>query len=355
MDKIEIVKRIESMQFGTMPKGQLNKITDVAGVRVGHATLKNDNIQTGVTLVLPAEDNYFERKCVASSYVINGFGKSTGLIQIEELGQLESPIALTNTLNVGKVSDAVVDYMIQKCQSEGLEIKSFNPVICECNDSFLNDIILRKVDSKMVYEAIYNANQNFEEGAVGGGRGMSCHQLKGGIGSASRLMHIDNQTFTLGVLVQANHGRLEDLTIDSLKIGEAITNAYASPIAPEPDKGSIIVIMATDLPLSDRQLKRILKRSTVGISRVGGHIGHGSGEIAIGFTTQNRISTNINDSIITQTQLNEQLMDIPFRAMIEATEEAIVHALLYSESVRGYQGNSRMGLTDLIGMYRLSL
>lgn len=355
MNDSEIINKIEMMPFGHLPKGRLNRISDVPGVRVGHSTMSNGEIQTGVTVILPSEGNIYQNKLPAASDVINGFGKSVGLVQIDELGQLESPIALTNTLNVGKVSDALVDYMISLCHRDGIELKTFNPVVGECNDSFLNDIIKKRVDSKMVFEAIYSATEDFEQGAIGGGRGMSCHQIKGGIGSASRLMKIGDATYTLGVLVQANHGKRKDLMIGKYPVGDLITSAFADPTEPESDKGSIIIVMATDLPLSDRQIKRVIKRASVGISRVGGHIGHGSGEIAIGFSTANSIPHDYPGAFIDQKHLNENLMDLPFRAMIEATEEAIVHALLYAETVRGYNGNLRRGLVEIIQKYQLKL
>jgi D-aminopeptidase len=347
------------LQIGNLQKGAHNLITDVAGVTVGHADVASGDLQTGVTVVMPTPDNVFVNKCVAAAEVINGFGKTSGTIQIEELGQLESPIALTNTLNVGKVSDALVAYMLASCEREAVKIQSFNPVVCECNDSYLNAIEKRVVDEKMVIEAIRSAAAVFEQGAVGGGRGMSCHQLKGGIGSASRQFELDGIRYTVGVLVQANYGRLEDLMVAGVPIGSKLRHAIDAQhdiksdnaFDPSIDKGSIIIIVATDLPVSHRQLKRMLRRTTVGIARVGGYIGHGSGEIAIGFSTANRIPHVQQSATRDIKLLSENKMDMPFRAVAEATEEAVLHALIYADTVVGAEGHCREGLMDALKKY----
>jgi len=203
-----------NMKIGRMPRGRLNSIGDVPGVRVGHCTIDNERHKTGVTVVLPCEDDIFKRKMVAAQHVLNGFGKTAGLMQIAELGTLETPIALTNTLNVGKVHDAMVEYMCRQAENDGYAITSINPVICECNDASLNDIRHRAVEQEHVFAAIESAASTFAEGAVGAGKGMTCHDLKGGIGSSSRQIEIDGEIFHLGVLVQTNHGSLSDLRID---------------------------------------------------------------------------------------------------------------------------------------------
>ena len=201
------------IKIGELPKGKLNKITDVKGLKVGHCTIDNDENKTCVTVILPIEENIYLNKLVAATYVLNGYGKTIGLVQIDELGSLESIIALTNTLNVGLVHDAVVDYMIELCKKDNVELKTINPLICECNDSYLNNIQIRAVKKEHVYKAIENACIDFDQGDIGAGKGMSCHQLKGGIGTASRIITIDGQSFTLGVLVLSNHGRLKDFII----------------------------------------------------------------------------------------------------------------------------------------------
>src|SRR6056297_2299141 len=182
-----------NIKIGKLTKGKMNKISDVQGIKVGHYTIDTNDNKTGVTIVIPKKSNMFTEKFIAASHIINGFGKTTGLVQLNELGTLETPIALTNTLNIGLVHDAVVEFMIKECEKENFELKSVNPIICECNDSGLNNIRKRVVKKEHVFEAIKNSKQNFEEGDVGGGKGMTCHDLKGGIGSSSRLISLDNK------------------------------------------------------------------------------------------------------------------------------------------------------------------
>ncbi len=341
-------KRIEDygIKIGELPKGKLNKITDVKGLKVGHCTIDNDENKTGVTVVLPIEENIYLNKLVAASYVLNGYGKTLGLVQIDELGSLESIIALTNTLNVGLVHDAVVDYMIEQCKKDNVELESVNPVICECNDSYLNNIQIRAVKKKHVYEAIENACIDFDEGDIGAGKGMSCHQLKGGIGSASRLITFDGQTFTLGVLVLSNYGRLEDFMINGEKIGKRISKE--KHIQNSADKGSIISIIATDLPLSSRQLKRIAKRVSVGLARLGSYIGHGSGEIMIAFSTGNILKTYSEKDIIDIKFLKEETLDVVFRAVAECEEEAILNSMITCEKIVSGMDHTREILRNYI-------
>ena len=242
---------------GELPCGQRNKITDVPGVTVGHCTIDSENHHTGVTVVMPCRQNIFANKLLAAGYVWNGFGKTAGLVQIQELGTLETPIALTNTLNVGLMQDALVEYMVRRCREDGVTMKSINPVVGECNDSRLNDICERAVKEEHLMQAIQSAGEDFALGAVGAGRGTICHGLKGGIGSASRVIELDGKTYTLGLLVQSNHGRMSDLTIAGRNIGREIAEqikAREEQLQPECDKGSIMMIAATDLPVSERQL-----------------------------------------------------------------------------------------------------
>ena len=264
--------------------------------------------------MLPPPANPYLEKLTAASQVFNGYGKTLGLVQVDELGTLETPIALTNTLNVGKVHDALVSYMIGLCAKDGVRLTSVNPVVCECNDSRLSDIARRPVGEKEVLAAIASASADFAQGAVGAGRGTTCYGMKGGIGSSSRIMEIDGQTFTLGVLVQSNYGASADFRAACLPEGLA-----------ESDQGSIILIAATDLPLSARQLKRVIRRTSVGMARLGSYIGHGSGEIAVGFTTV--LPENVGDSFRVQRVLREEKMNIPFRAAGECAEEAILQSM----------------------------
>ena len=320
------------LSVGRMPHGKRNLITDVPGVRVGHATVDEGDCHTGVTVVLPPRANPFREKLTAASCVFNGFGKTLGLVQVDELGTLETPIALTNTLNVGRVHDAMVGYMIDLCAAEGTRLTSVNPVVCECNDSRISDIGRRPVGEKEVRAAIASASEDFAQGAVGAGRGTVCYGLKGGIGSSSRVMRIGDEEFTIGVLVQSNYGASADLRTACLPEGLA-----------ECDEGSIILIVATDLPLSCRQLKRVLRRTSVGMARLGSYIGHGSGEIAVGFTTAPRAEEGHFTAVRC---LNEGDMNIPFRAVGECAEEAILQSMLHAGPDRDLRGKAIACLRD---------
>ena len=305
-----------ALNIGRLPHGPRNLITDVPGVRVGHCTVDTDGCHTGVTVVLPPCRNPFTSKLTAASCVFNGYGKTLGLVQVDELGTLETPIALTGTLNVGKVHDAMVSYMIGLCREDGFDLTSVNPVVCECNDSRISDIAKRPIGEKELFEAIRSASADFAQGAVGAGRGTVCYGLKGGVGSSSRQMEIDGETYTLGVLVQTNYGASADLRIARLPEDLA-----------ECDRGSIILIVATDLPLSSRQLRRVIRRTSVGMARLGSYIGHGSGEIAVGFTTAPRREEG---SFTAQRALKEEMMNLPFRAAGECAEEAILQSMLHA-------------------------
>lgn len=328
-------------KIGRMLSGPNNSITDVSGVTVGHMTIDNEQHKTGVTVILPCEDDIFQKKMVAACHVLNGFGKTMGLMQIQELGTLESIIALTNTLNVGLVHDALVEYLCSQAEKNGYAIRSVNPVVCECNDASLNDIRHRPIGHKEVMQAINNASVDFLQGDVGAGKGMTCHDLKGGIGSSSRIVEIDEEKFTIGVLVLSNHGSLRDLTIQGNQIGEKIEEKIKEDT---PDEGSCIMIVATDLPVSSRQLGRIIKRCSVGLARLGSYIGHGSGEVMIGFSTANRIP--INGTLMNFRCIHESQMDQAFRAVAEATEEAVLNSMIHANQVIGYSGKVRRSLTE---------
>ena len=323
------------LSIGRLPHGSRNLITDVPGVRVGHATIDEGNCHTGVTVVLPPRENPFTDKLTAACCVFNGFGKTLGLVQVEELGQLETPIALTNTLNVGKVHDALVSYMISLCQWDGIHLTSVNPVVCECNDSRISDIVRRPIGEKEVFAAIASASDVFAQGAVGAGRGTICYGMKGGIGSASRLMEIDGHTYTMGLLAQTNYGASADFRPGTLPEGLAAS-----------DKGSIILIAATDLPLSARQLKRVLRRASVGMARLGSYIGHGSGEIAVGFTT---VRPEACGSFRRMAVLDEELMNLPFRAIGECAEEAILQSLWHAEPDTALDGTHVPSWREIAG------
>ena len=344
------MKRAREYGFtiGELPTGPRNLITDVAGVKVGHVTISDAEHNTGVTVVLPCEDNPFASKLTAASHVLNGFGKTAGLMQIEELGTLETPIALTNTLNVGLVHDAMVGYMIHRCEQDGIPLRSVNPIVCECNDASLNDICHRAVRAEHVRTALMTASSDFALGAVGAGRGMTCHGLKGGIGSASRVIELAGHSYTLGVLALTNHGRLNDLTLQGHNIGRTIQRQMAESL---PDKGSCIVVMATDLPLSDRQIRRVIRRAGVGHARLGSYTGHGSGEVFLGFTTANRVPHSSDQALLPMTVLQEDHIDIAFRAMAEAAEEAVLDSMLMAETVVSASGVVRRSLSDFASLF----
>ena len=339
-------KRIRDygIQIGTHETGPLNKISDVPGVTVGHYTVDTEEHKTGVTVIMPCEDNMFASKLTAAAFVHNGFGKTAGIPQIEELGTLETPIALTNTLNVGRVQDALVEYMVRRCEKEDVKVTSINTVVGECNDASLNKIVERVIGKEEVFSAIASAKADFEEGDVGAGKGTTCFGMKGGIGSASRLVKIGEETYTIGVLVQSNFGKTKNFVLNGKPMGELLLEKIEEA---KRDEGSIMMVIGTDLPVSDRQLKRIIKRAGVGLSRCGSYMGHGSGDIMLGFSTGNRFSYQETEGVVSVKQLNENQIDEVFEAAGEATEEAILNSLSMANTVKGYEGNVRYSFTDL--------
>lgn len=251
------------LKFGYMDHGPRNLITDVPGVRVGHVTLHDGEVHTGVTAIIPHTGDVFHEKCLAGAHVINGFGKSIGLVQVQELGTLETPILLTNTLSVGTASTALVEYMLERNDDIGLDAGTVNSLVMECNDARLSDIRGLHVTKEHARAALAAASETFAEGDVGAGAGMVCYSLKGGIGSASRLCHLYGETYTVGALVMTNFGTLRDLRVAGDPVGERLFWQEQSELK---DKGSIIVIIATDVPLSSRQLERVAKRAQSGIA-----------------------------------------------------------------------------------------
>ncbi len=349
--------------IGSMPTGQNNDITDVPGVSVGHCTIDTERHKTGVTVIIPAEGNLFARKLTAAVHVINGFGKSAGLMQVQELGTLETPIVLTGTLNVGKMCDALVGYTLEMCAADGTSCRSVNPVVGETNDGTLSAGMDRPAGEEHLRAAIAEAErlrrtegETLAQGDVGAGKGTICHGLKGGIGSASRVMDIGGRQYTLGVLVQTNYGCIEELRLDGLPVGRAVLDmiaveqraaeeAAANPVEGQDDIGSIMIIVATDLPLSELQLGRVLRRATVGLARMGSHIGHGSGDVVIGFTTANRRG---EDGVLrTLTVLHDDCIEAPFRAVAECVEEAIANSLVAADRVVGFDGENSVTVRAL--------
>ncbi|WP_430482404.1 P1 family peptidase [Rossellomorea marisflavi] len=342
------------VKIGRMQTGEENSITDLKGVTVGHTTIDDGPHQTGVTAILPHQGSLFKDKLIASSHVINGFGKSMGLIQINELGTLETPIILTNTLSIGVAADALIDHMLEHNPEIGRTTGTVNPVVCECNDMLLNDIRGKVIRKEHVLNAIHSAGKHVEEGSVGAGRGMLCYSLQGGIGTSSRMIPLDHGTYTLGVLVLSNFGILSDLMVGGNPVGEKLRQAILQE-REERDKGSIIIVIATDLPVSERQLHRIIKRSVTGLSRTGSIITTGSGEVVIGFSTHTTTPHRPSGKLLSIPVIHEDDMDVAFRAVGEATEEAVLNSLVTASHVVGRDGNERPAFKDLIEKYDIPL
>ncbi len=343
-------KRIRDfgITVGTLPAGERNKITDVPGVRVGQVTVDTDKSKTGVTVIIPADGNLHTSPIMGACHVINGFGKTAGLMQVEELGTIETPIALTGTLNVGKVHNALVSYTVAQCEGEGGFARSVNPVVGETNDGTLSYGAVRPTDEAEVLSAIESASSDFCEGDVGAGKGTVCFGLKGGIGSASRTIEIDDKKYTVGALVQTNFGRIEDLQIDGLKVGEQIVKMMEEErtraITGQDDIGSIMIVIGTDLPVTELQLRRILKHATVGLARCGSYVGHGSGDVVIGFSTANRRG---DGAMRTLTAISDGQIDKAFRATAESVEEAIYNSMTAADRVEGFDGRKNVTVRAL--------
>lgn len=323
-------------------KGKKNLITDIEGVKVGHVTIKKDNINTGVTVIFPHEGNMFKDKVMAASYVLNGFGKSAGLLQIDELGTIETPIVMTNTLSVGTALNALVKYMLEQNEDIGTRTGTVNCLVTECNDGKLNDIRGLHISEEDVLKALDSASEFFEEGAVGSGTGMCCLGFKGGIGSASRIVEVDEKEYTIGALVMSNFGSSENLIIGGDHLGRRIGGETKK------DTGSIIIIIGTDIPLSERQLKRIAKRSAISLGKTGSYMGNGSGDIAIAFTTANRIPHYSKKDIIEIKMFHDDSIDKIFEASTEAVEESIISSLYHSDTTVGFMGKEVKGLKEYL-------
>ena len=332
--------------YSKRDRGARNLITDVPGVKVGQVTIQHGEVNTGVTAVLPHGGNLFQEKVMAGVSVINGFGKSAGLVQIEELGTIESPIILTNTLSTGTALTAMVKYMMAQNPDIGVSTGTVNCVVTECNDGRLNDIRGLHVREDDVLQAVDSASEDFVEGAEGGGTGMVCLGLKGGIGSSSRTLQIDGQLYTVGALVMSNFGEAGNLVIG----GRHIDTRKCSEDCKK-DTGSIIIVIATDVPLSERQLKRVAKRSMIALGRVGSYCGNGSGDIAIAFTTANRQPHYSSRNILDTKMFYDENIDCVFEAAVEAVEESILSSLYHAETTTGVRGNTYIGLREFLAKY----
>nr|WP_210341748.1 P1 family peptidase [Rhizobium setariae] len=322
-----------------MPTGEKNAITDVPGVRVGHHTLRSGDINTGVTAIIPHSGNIYRRKVLAASDVINGFGKSTGLVQINELGTLETPIVLSNTFAVGTCANALICEAIAHNPDIGRQTATVNPVVGECNDGPLNDIQAMAVTEEHVRLALGSAGHGMEQGNVGAGTGMSCFGFKGGIGTSSRKMELNGTEHHLGVLVLSNFGRAGDLMLPDGRRPHPKAKQQA-------EKGSVIIVLATDIPMEHRQLQRVSRRCGAGLARLGAFWGHGSGDITIGFSTGVTFDHDEPADFVAMQALNENRIDDLFRAATEATQEAVLNSLCAAEAMTGRSGHKRLSLAD---------
>jgi len=331
---------------GVLPPGPRNAIADVPGVAVGHVT----HARTGVTAVLPAAGNVFAQKVPAAAFVENGFGKAAGLLQVMELGTLETPVILCNTLAVGRCADALIDHVL----AASPEVKSVNPVVLECNDGRLNDIARRGVAGDDVHRALAAAREagggEVAQGAIGAGRGMVAFGVKGGIGTASRRIAAaplpprsgepadagqSRRSYTVGALVLANMGEWSQLQMLGVPVGRRLARpAPGQPAAPDRPEGSLIMLLATDAPLDARQLGRLARRAPLGMARTGATAGHGSGDFVLAWSTAQRIPHDPPDPpLLTVTLLHDAALNPLFQAAVEATEEAILNALFCAEPV----------------------
>lgn len=327
------------IKIGILTPGRFNSITDVDQVSVGHSTLiESDSIRTGVTMIIPHQDDLFKQRVPAAVYVGNGYGKALGFTQIDELGEIETPIGLTNTLSIHTVANGITDYVLRGNESA----RSVNPVVGETNDGQLNDIRGRHITIDHVYEAIGRATSGYiKEGNVGAGTGSRALGYKGGIGTSSRVLPNEMGGYTVGVLVQSNFGGI--LEIDGAPIGEELNNHYMANQVPYDVDGSVMIIVATDAPITSRNLKRLAKRAFLGIAGVGGFASNGSGDYVIAFSTNEKVRVNMSERNRENeiTVLDNNAMTPLFLAAVEATEEAIINSLFAAEDLEGHRINQK--------------
>lgn len=320
------------IRIGIYEPGKHNAITDVAGVMVGHVTLNfGDAVRTGVTAVIPRDDIWSNR-VFGAAHVINGNGEATGFAWVNESGLIESPIMLTNTLSVGAVHDGVVRYMIKRYPQSHIIL----PIVAECYDGGLNDISGLHVTSEHAIAAIESAAGGaVPQGCVGAGTGMRSYGFKAGVGTASRVVKVADQTYTLGVLVNANGGRRHQLRIDGVPVGEEITD-----LTPERHRdGSFIIVIATDAPLAHRQLLKLARRATHGLARTGTPSTVSSGEFVVAFSTANIVPSSSEASLVSVKMLHNNRLDVFYQGVIEATEEAVINAMTMAATTAGKNGN----------------
>ena len=346
--------------IGRLAPGPLNAITDVKGVRVGQVTLNRGDgklvpgkgrVRTGVTAILPHGGDLWREKVPAATWVMNGTGEMTGSIWIDTQGALEVPILLTNTMNIGRVMDGVVQYMLKRYPDIGIGDDVVAPTVAECDDSTLNDARGLHVSAADTVRAIEEAREGpVAEGAVGAGTGMMSYQFKGGIGTASRVLPKEDGGFTVGVLVNANMGRRSDLVVDGVPVGREISDLMPKEMV----EGSIIIVVATDAPLDHLKLKRLASKAGLGLARTGTISSHGSGDIFLAFSTGNRVPHYPKPLTYTLTVVADDHLDPIFRAAEEATEEAILNALTMATTTAGRDGNTAyaLPLDRLVGVMK---
>jgi D-aminopeptidase len=326
------------IKIGVLQTGKENAITDVNGVAVGHSTINSGNIHTGVTAIIPHNGNMFQEKVPAAIYVGNGFGKLSGSTQVKELGNLEAPVILTNTLSIAIGMDAIVEYTLQQPENE--KVQSVNAVVGETNDGGLNDIRGRHVTKSHVHEAIKQArNGKVEEGNIGAGTGTICFGFKGGIGTSSRVLPKSAGGYTIGVLVQTNFGGV--LQIDGVPVGEELKQFYMHDQLSDQGDGSCMIVVATDAPVDSRNLERMAMRAIMGLARTGGIASNGSGDYVIAFSTDPalRVPHHAESKTQTVSLLGNESMSPLFMATIEATEEAIINSLFMANTMKGKDGH----------------
>ena len=330
------------IEIGSLPTGTHNAITDVVGVKVGHVTLnEGDSIRTGVTAILPSDDIWTAR-LFGAAHTIHGNGEATGIARINQAGWVESPILLTNTLSVGAVHDGVVRYIVKRYPNNNIVL----PIVAECYDGGLNDISGLHVTAAHAIEAIENATDGpVIEGCVGGGTGMRCYGFKAGIGTSSRVLSEERGGWTVGVLVNSNGGRRHQLRIDGVPVGREITGSPPKPTR----EGSFIIVIATDAPLTHRQLKQLAIRATHGLARTGTPSTDGSGEFVIAFSTANIFPSRTETGTFQVKMLVNGRLSSLFQAAIEATEEAIVNSMTMATTTTGRNGRTMYAipLTEL--------
>jgi D-aminopeptidase len=359
--------RALGIRIGRYPTGRFNAITDVPGVRVGHSTVIRGEgalmpglgpVRTGVTAVLPHAGNIFVDRVPGSGFVLNGAGEVSGLMQVIEWGLIETPILLTNTMSVGTVSDATVEYMVEHNPGIGDRHDVVIPVVGECDDSWLNDAAGRHVRAEQVRQAIDSAKSGpVGEGNVGGGTGLITCDFKAGVGTSSRRLPQHEGGYTVGALVTSNFGRIPDLRIDGVPVGELLAPRYAHYNRRAYTAGSIIVVVGTNAPLLPHQITRLCKRAALGAGRVGSYAANGSGEFVVGFSNANSIPRETRKMVYRMKALLDRSIDPLYQAAVEATEEAIINAMCMAETMQGHSDHTAPALpldevAELVRRYR---